>query len=105
MGSDANAETSSRQVESLNAPVHPGAPTLVVRDLARVAGYYEEGIGLGRLDADSDTVRLGAGGIVLMVLRKRQGAEQEPPGLAGLYHTAFLVPSSCRSRCMAAAGD
>src|SRR6185295_11987646 len=29
----------------------------------------------------------------LLVLRQRQNAEQEPPGLAGLYHTAFLVPS------------
>jgi catechol 2,3-dioxygenase len=84
---------SGAQVESLNAPVHPGAPTLVVRDLGRVAGYYEERIGLSRIDADSDTVRLGAGGVVLLVLHKRQSAEQEPPGLAGLYHTAFLVPS------------
>lgn len=88
-----SAQQSLRQVESLNAPVHPGAPTLVVRDLAGVARYYEEGIGLARIDADSDTVRLGAGGVPLIVLRKRQAAEQEPPGLAGLYHTAFLVPS------------
>ena len=93
MGSDTSAEESSRQVESLNAPVYPGAPTLVVRDLSRVAAYYEESIGLSRIDADSDTVRLGAGGVVLMVLRRRQDAAQEPPGLAGLYHTAFLVPS------------
>jgi catechol 2,3-dioxygenase len=93
MNSDAIAERSSSPVESLNAPIHPGAPTLIVRDLDRVAGYYEESIGLGRIDADSDTVRLGADGVVLMVLRKRQGAEREPTGLAGLYHTAFLVPS------------
>ena len=93
MDNGALAESGARQVESLNAPVHPGAPTLVVRDLDRVAVYYEERIGLSRIDADSDTVRLGAGGVVLLVLRKRQSAEQEPPGLAGLYHTAFLVPS------------
>ena len=93
MDNGALAESGARQVESLNAPMHPGAPTLVVRDLDRVAVYYEERIGLSRIDADSDTVRLGAGGVVLLVLRKRQSAEQEPPGLAGLYHTAFLVPS------------
>ena len=93
MDNGALAESGARQVESLNAPVHPGAPTLIVRDLDRVAAYYEERIGLGRIDADSDTVRLGAGGVALLVLRKRQSAEQEPPGLAGLYHTAFLVPS------------
>jgi catechol 2,3-dioxygenase len=89
---DASAQRSTR-VESLNAPVYPGAPILIVRDLAGVARYYEEGIGLSRIDVDSETVRLGAGGVALVVLRKRQSAEQEPPGLAGLYHTAFLVPS------------
>lgn len=87
------ALAASGQVEALNAPVHAGAPTLVVRDLGKVAGYYEEAIGLHRIDADSETVRLGAGGATLLVLRKRDAAEQEPPGLAGLYHTAFLVPS------------
>lgn len=89
---DASAQRSAR-VESLNAPVYPGAPILIVRDLAGVARYYEEDIGLSRIDADSETVRLGAGGFALVVLRKRQSAKQEPPGLAGLYHTAFLVPS------------
>jgi catechol 2,3-dioxygenase len=89
----ATAETRPSHVESLNAPLHPGAPTVVVRDLAKVAAYYEESIGLNRIDADSDTVRLGADGVVLIVLRGRHGAEQEPPGLAGLYHTAFLLPS------------
>ena len=93
MSIGASNEGVAGQVESLNAPVHPGAPTLIVRDLARVAAYYEEGIGLARIDADSDTVRLGAGGVTLIELRKRQSAEQEPAGLAGLYHTAFLVPS------------
>ena len=90
--SEAHAQSAPPGVESLNAPLHPGAPTLIVRDLAGVARYYEEGIGLARIDADSDTVRLGAGGEVLIVLRKRPSAEREPPGLAGLYHTAFLVP-------------
>ena len=98
MDNGASAQSGARQVESLNAPVHPGAPTLVVHDLGRVAGYYEERIGLSRIDADSDTVRLGAGGVVLLVLRKRQSAEREPPGLAGLYHTAFLVPSRSLAR-------
>jgi catechol 2,3-dioxygenase len=90
--SEAHAQSAPPRVESLNAPLHPGAPTLIVRDLAGVARYYEEGIGLARIDADSDTARLGAGGEVLIVLRKRPSAEREPPGLAGLYHTAFLVP-------------
>ncbi|MDX2205268.1 MAG: VOC family protein [Hyphomicrobiaceae bacterium] len=74
------------------APLVPGAPTLVVRDLARVGAYYENGIGLERIDGDSETRHLGAGRRTLLVLRQRKSAEQEPPGLAGLYHTAFLLP-------------
>lgn len=90
--SEASAQATPRRVESLNAPLYTGAPVLIVKDLAGVARYYEEGIGLTRIDADTDTVRLGAGGVVLLVLRRRASAEREPPGLAGLYHTAFLVP-------------
>ncbi len=92
--SDASAQSAPRRVESLNAPIYTGAPVLIVKDLAAVSRYYEERIGLARIDADSDTARLGAGGVVLLTLRKRANAEREPETLAGLYHTAFLVPSS-----------
>jgi catechol 2,3-dioxygenase len=78
---------------AVQAPLVPGAPTLVVRDLARVGAYYQQGIGLERIDADSEAMRLGADGRTLLVLRQRKDAEQEPQGLAGLYHTAFLLPS------------
>jgi len=76
-----------------SAPVHPGVPTLIVRDLAAVARYYEEAIGLHRIDAERDTVRLGAGGKVLLVLRQRADVDLEPVGFAGLFHTAFLMPT------------
>lgn len=75
------------------ADLVPGAPTLIVKDLSLVARYYEEGIGLQRIDSAGDTVQLGAGGRVLLTLRKREAAERETPRLAGLYHTAFLLPS------------
>jgi len=73
--------------------VSPGAPTLIVRDLARVSAYYEEGIGLSRIQGDSEVVHLGAGDRTLLVLRRRPDAQLEPNGLAGLFHTAFLLPS------------
>lgn len=75
------------------APIRPGSTTLVVRDLAKVARFYEETIGLRRIDGDRDSARLGAGGAPLLVLRGRRDAELEPAGFAGLFHTAFLVPS------------
>ena len=89
---DASAQGSVR-VESLNAPVYPGAPVLIVRDLAGVARYYEEGIGLSRIDADSETVRLGAGGVALVVLRKRQSAEQGRPA----WRAFIIRPFWCRA--------
>ncbi len=78
--------------QTILAPIRPGIPTLVVRDLETVARYYEETIGLHRIDAERDSVRLGAGGQVLLVLRKRD-VELEPRGFAGLFHTAFLMPT------------
>lgn len=74
-------------------PLHPGLPTLLVRDLDKVARYYEDTIGLHRIDAEKDSVRLGAGGKVLLHLIKRAGVDLEPRGFAGLFHTAFLLPS------------
>jgi catechol 2,3-dioxygenase len=78
--------------DTADGPIRPGSPTLNVRDLGRVARYYEEQIGLQRIDAEADTIRLGAGGRTLLVLRKRD-VDLEPSGFAGLFHTAFLLPS------------
>jgi catechol 2,3-dioxygenase len=72
--------------------LRPGAVTLNVRDLASVSRYYEETIGLTRLGTDRDTVHLGAGQNVLLVLRQRD-VDLELPGSAGLFHTAFLMPA------------
>lgn len=74
-------------------PLHPGLPTLHVRDLDTVARYYEDTIGLHRIDAEKDSVRLGAGDRTLLHLIKRPGVDLEPSGFAGLFHTAFLLPS------------
>jgi catechol 2,3-dioxygenase len=67
--------------------------SLIVRDLEGVARYYEETIGLARLDAGRDEVRLGASRVALLELRRRADADLEPLGFAGLFHTAFLLPS------------
>ncbi len=74
------------------APLTPGAVTLIVRDLDAVARYYEETIGLHRMASEHDTVRLGDGRAVLLVLRQRD-VNPEPVGFAGLFHTAFLLPA------------
>jgi catechol 2,3-dioxygenase len=73
-------------------PLRPGLPTLIVRDIEKVARYYETVIGLVRIGSEKDAVQLGAGGNVLLSLRKR-GVDLEPTSFAGLFHTAFLLPT------------
>jgi catechol 2,3-dioxygenase len=78
--------------DTADAPVRPGAPLLLVRDLDRVARYYEQTIGLHLLHRDKDEAHLGAGSRTLLTLRQRAKIDLEPRGFAGLFHTAFLMP-------------
>jgi catechol 2,3-dioxygenase len=55
--------------------------------------FYSEILGLSVLDTTADTTRLGIDGITLVTFEHRPGAPLEPPTEAGLYHTAFLMPS------------
>ncbi len=75
------------------ALLRPGSVTLIVRDLGRLSRYYEDTIGLQPIDAEKGSVRLGADGKTLLHLLERPDADPEPHGFAGLFHTAFLLPS------------
>ncbi len=88
----ATAQTALPFSDTADAPVRPGAPVLLVRDLAGLVRYYQDTIGLHVIDQDTSEAQLGAGGRVLLTLRARNGVEIEPQGFAGLYHTAFLLP-------------
>lgn len=70
----------------------PGMVTLVVRDLQAVARYYQEAIGLHPMGSERDTAYLGDGSTVLLALHRRD-VDLEPIGFAGLFHTAFLLPT------------
>ncbi len=88
-------------------PLHPPGPStageaewlriggvaLAVRDLDRVAAFYRDVIGLEVVAREGDTVRLGAGGAVFLDLLRRPVALRDDPATAGLFHTAFLLPS------------
>ncbi len=75
------------------APIHIGAVGLVVRDLPRLTAYYRDLLGLAVQEESPQLVRLGTGGGVLLVLIHRGDAVPDDPREAGLYHTAFLMPT------------
>ena len=74
-------------------PLHIGAVGLKVRDLERVAGFYNHALGLALLRSGRDSVELGAGGVPLVRLEQERSATPDDPREAGLYHTAFLMPT------------
>jgi catechol 2,3-dioxygenase len=74
-------------------PLHIGAVGLVVRNLDLVSDYYRELLGLSVLERSGRMVRLGAGGVTLLELEHRPDAKPDDDRTAGLYHTAFLMPT------------
>lgn len=76
-----------------DAPYRVATVTLVVNDLAAVARFYRDALGLAPIFEGPDTVRLGVGDTVLLALRADPEARRWPPREAGLFHTAFLLPT------------
>lgn len=76
--------------EALDAPIHIGAVSLRVRDLAGLTAFYRDSIGLSVLSQDAERVVLGAGGEPLV---KLEAGAQRPSSAAGLFHMAILLPS------------
>jgi catechol 2,3-dioxygenase len=74
-------------------PMRIGMVTLRVRDLDKVADYYRDAIGLTVMQRSATSARLGSGGVALLDLERREGAASEARNAAGLYHTAFLMPT------------
>jgi catechol 2,3-dioxygenase len=89
---DAN-NPSANPTFATRTPLHIGAVALRVRDLDRVAGFYRDVIGLSELDRSANTVRLGAGDMALLELSRHPDAPPDDPRAAGLFHTAFLMPT------------
>ncbi len=75
-----------------DAPISIGRVSLVVNDLKRMAEFYAKTLGLSVLSQDGETAQLGAGRRVLLELRSDPLARWRPHE-AGLFHTAFLLPS------------
>jgi len=74
-------------------PIAIGAVALTVRDLDQLSRFYQDVVGLELIERTPDTARLGAGGTAFLELQHRPDALPRDPAAAGLYHTAFLLPS------------
>ena len=74
-------------------PLHVGAIGLKVRDLDRLTGFYRDVLGLAVLDRRTDGAALGTGGVPLVHLEHQVDAKPDDTREAGLYHTAFLMPT------------
>jgi catechol 2,3-dioxygenase len=74
-------------------PLHIGAIGLKVRDLDRLTNFYRDVLGLAVIDRANDSTALGAGGVPFVHLEHRPNTKADDAREAGLYHTAFLMPT------------
>ena len=75
------------------APLRIGRVRLRVRDLDKVSNFYQRVIGLAVIDQSAGGVMLGAGSVPLLELLSDPSAKPRDPRDAGLFHTAFLLPT------------
>ncbi|WP_421361770.1 VOC family protein [Agrobacterium rosae] len=78
---------------ALTRPAYVGQAHLVVRDLPLVSEFYQNIIGLSIIEKSPSGEVLGVNGQPLLTLTTSQNATRAPNGAAGLFHTAFLMPS------------
>jgi catechol 2,3-dioxygenase len=74
-------------------PMRVGMVTLRVRNLGAMSDYYRDLLGLTVMERTAAAASLGVDGVKLLVLEAHPDAAIEPKGAAGLYHTAFLMPT------------
>lgn len=75
------------------APMRIGKVKLKVRDLDAVSGYYRSVMGLEEIARDDRKATLGKGETPLLVLEADPALAPGDRRHAGLFHTAFLMPT------------
>jgi len=74
-------------------PVSVARVGLKARDAEALANFYRDVVGLNELSRDGGTISLGAGGRPLLEIEADSAARPDDPRSAGLFHTAFLLPT------------
>ena len=75
------------------APLRVGTVRLKVRDLDAVSTFYQSVLGLSAVATIDHRVTLGVGSSPLLVLEGDSSLSPLDPRQAGLFHTAFLMPT------------
>ncbi|WP_324662954.1 VOC family protein [Haloarcula sediminis] len=79
--------------EGLPAETGVGRVALTVDDASETVEFYESVLGLAVHDVDGGRAVLGDGETPLLELHEDRDAPERPRSAAGLFHTAFRVPS------------
>lgn len=74
-------------------PSHIGRIGVVSRDARTLADFYKGVMGLKELRNAGGVITLGAGERPLLEIEQSAAIRPDDPRAAGLYHTAFLMPS------------
>jgi catechol 2,3-dioxygenase len=74
-------------------PLRIGTVGLIARDLDLLTNYYRDLLGLTVMERTGTVARLGTGGVTLIEIEHQPDALPDDPSTAGLYHTAFLMPT------------
>ena len=75
------------------APMRIGAVRLKVRDVETVSAFYQQILGLSPIETGETRAVLGTGGTSLLELEGGPTLAPLDPRQAGLFHTAFLLPT------------
>ncbi|SHK15147.1 catechol 2,3-dioxygenase [Bradyrhizobium lablabi] len=74
-------------------PMRVGMVTMRVRQLDPIADFYRDVLGLTVMERSGTAALLGSGGVKLLALEAHPDAATESRSAAGLFHTAFLMPT------------
>ncbi|WYL52513.1 VOC family protein [Aminobacter sp. P9b] len=74
-------------------PISVSRVGLKARDAVALANFYRDVVGLQELGRDGETITLGAGSRALLDIEADKAAQPDDPRSAGLFHTAFLLPT------------
>ncbi|MFC4625985.1 VOC family protein [Daeguia caeni] len=78
---------------AMTTPVRVARIGLKARDAENLAAYYRAVVGLHEMGRRDGAIVLGAGDRELMEIESFPSARPDDPRSAGLFHTAFLLPT------------